>query len=328
MEIIRGIHQIRLPLKNNPLEYINTYLIEGSRGWLLIDTGWNDEDSFEALAENLAEIGLDFGDIEQIITTHIHPDHFGLAGRLKLACGATIAMHEVEKEFIDSATTRFANLMDDMNRWLRLNGVPDEYLPEFQDIPADALNLISPVLPDRGLRDGETISTGRFELQVIWTPGHSPGHICLYEPENRLLFSGDHVLPVTTPNISIHIEEHIDPLDDYLKSLQKISKLDISLGLPAHEGIYTDLSRRIGELLAHHETRKAEILRTITSQPRTAFQISSRITWMEGLINWDEMLPLDRRIAVTEALAHLEALRGESLVRRFEDGALYFYESV
>lgn len=328
MEIIRGIHQIRLPLKDNPLEYINTYLVEGSRGWLLIDTGWNDDDSFEALAEGLAGIGLEFGDIEQIITTHIHPDHFGLAGRLKLTCGATLAMHEVEKEFIDAATTRFAHLMDDMNRWLRCNGVPDEYLPEFQDIPIDVIELVSPVVPDRGLRDGEIINTGLFELHVIWTPGHSPGHVCLYEPENRLLFSGDHVLPVTTPNISIHVEEFFDPLEDYLRSLAKISGLDVSLGLPAHENIYTDLNGRIRELLAHHDTRKTEILGTISSQPRTAFQISSLITWMEGLMTWDEMLPLDRRIAVTEALAHLEALRGHDLVRRFEENALYFYESV
>ncbi len=328
MKIIPGIHQLKLPLKDNPLEYINAYLIQGSEGWVLIDTGWNDEESFEALSTHLKELGLDFPDISLIVPTHIHPDHFGLAGRVKQLSKAELAMSEVEKEFIDSAELWAPSVMQEMNNWLYINGVPEDYLPEFNDISAESLKLVMPCKPDRGLRDGEIISTGIFDLQVICTPGHSPGHICLYEPTHRILFSGDHILPVTTPNISIHMESLGNPLGDFFESLQKIKHLDMAIGLPAHEDIFTDLPKRIEELFTHHEARKSEILQTLASRSKTAYQVSSGITWMEGQVTWEELPPMHQRIAVTESLAHLEVLNGEGKVQKFTEKDIVFYNLI
>ncbi len=326
MEIIPGIHQLKLPLKNNPLEYINTYLVEGTDGWVLIDTGWYDQESFDALAEHLKNIGVGFKEINLIICTHIHPDHFGLAGKLKEVCEAELALGEVEKNFIDSAAIWGSHLFNDMDEWMLINGVPEDHLMAFNQASSDALEMFRPAVPERGLKDHDVISTGLFDLEVIWTPGHSPGHICLYEPNKRILFSGDHILPITTPNISIHIEGHGDPLGDYLASIRKIQNLDMDLGLPAHEDIYTNLPKRLEELLSHHEARKAEILEALDSRPKTAFEISAEITWMEGLLAWDEMLPIDRRIAVTEALAHLESLRREKRVSKYQEVDFYYYQ--
>lgn len=326
MEIIPGIYQLKLPLKDNPLGYVNTYLLKGNEGWTLIDAGWNDEESFEALGSHLAALGLRINDIERILVTHIHPDHFGMAGRIKETSGARLALHEIEKAFVDSRHEWGGeSITDRINAWLRLNGVPEDYLAAFNQASHDTMSHVVAAVPDWGLRHGETISTGIFELEVFWTPGHSPGHVCLYERTHKLLFTGDHVLPITTPNISIHVESNWDPLGDYLKALKEIEGLDVSLNLPAHEDPFEDLEGRIGQLFIHHDQRKREIIGTITSCARTAFDISSRITWMEGQMQWETMLPLDRRIAVTEALAHLEALRAEGRVERFiEEGVAYY----
>jgi len=328
LEIIAGIHQIKLPLKDNPLGYVNTYLLRGTDGWTLIDAGWNDAESFEALNAQLADLGLTIGDISRIIVTHIHPDHFGMAGRIKEISGAELALHEIEKSFIDTSHEWGGSLVEKINQWLRINGVPEDHITRFHDASADAMNHVVAAIPDRGLRHGETVSTGVFDLEVIWTPGHSPGHVCLYERSHRILFTGDHVLPVTTPNISIHVESDWDPLGAYLKALGDIEDLEIRLNLPAHEDIFTDLPSRIRQLLTHHHARKVEIIETITSEARTAFDISSKLTWMEGQLQWETMLPIDKRIAVTEALAHLEALRGERRVEKFVDDNLTYYRAL
>jgi len=329
LEIIPGIHQIKLPLKDNPLGYINTYLIHGSEGWLLLDAGWNDQDSFEALSRRLKEIHIDYEDIDLIIITHMHPDHIGMAGRIQELSGASLAVHEVEKDYLDSKLLWTTDLVyQEINNWLRTNGVPNENLTADMNSSGEMQSLIPEAGFDRGLTDGEIVSTGTFELQVIWTPGHSNGHICLYEPSNKLLFTGDHILPGITPNISIHIQWHEDPLGKYITSLKKLKSLDMALGLPAHEEPFTNLRKRIDELLVHHEGRKAEIMEAIAGKEKTAYQISSEITWMEGTTSWDEMAPLDRRIAVTEALAHLESLKMENKVVRAEREGLGFYKAV
>jgi glyoxylase-like metal-dependent hydrolase (beta-lactamase superfamily II) len=327
LEIVPGIHQIKLPLTDNPLGYINTYLIQGTGGWALLDTGWNDQESFESLSGQLKELQLGFQDISLIIITHMHPDHIGQAGRIQQLSGASLAVHEVEKEYLDSKLLWTDLVYQEISIWLRSNGVPDDALSIEMNSSGGMKSLIPEASPDRALSDGDTVSTGVFDLQVIWTPGHSNGHICLYEPSKKLLFTGDHILPGITPNISIHMQSHEDPLLKYINSLKKMKDLDMALGLPAHEEPFTNLRKRIDELLAHHEQRKLEIIETIVSEEKTAYHISSEITWMEGNMDWDDMEPLDKRIAVTEALAHLESLKAEKRIVRAEKGGLAFYRA-
>jgi len=325
LEIVPGIHQIKLPLKDNPLGYVNTYLIQGTEGWVLLDTGWNDQESFEALSGQLKEIQVGFQDISLIIITHMHPDHIGQADRVQQLSGASLAVHEVEKEYLDSKLLWTTDLVfREINAWLRSNGVPEEQLTAEMNSSGEFKNLIPEASPDRAVSDGDTISTGIFDLQVIWTPGHSNGHICLYEPSKKLLFTGDHILPGITPNISIHMQSHEDPLRKYLKSLKKLQGLDMVLGLPAHEEPFTNLRKRIDELLAHHEERKAEIIEAIGSREKTAYHISSEITWMEGNVRWEDIALFDRRIAVTDqcllrAFGNLDAGSSPLTLRSIHD---------
>ena len=183
------------------------------------------------------------------------------------------------------------------------------------------------VMPDVLLEDNETINTGVFELKVIWTPGHSPGHICLYEPVQKILFAGDHVLPVITPNISLPPNSNSNPLGDFIISLDKIRDLDVKLVLPAHEITFTDLKKRIDEILHHHELRNLEIIETLNGEQKTAYQIAGNITWMPefGGVKLADLPPMDRRMAILETLAHLESMRAKDRVAKATHNETIYY---
>ncbi|MDZ4246524.1 MAG: MBL fold metallo-hydrolase, partial [Dehalococcoidia bacterium] len=180
MEIIPGIHQINIPLPNNALQRINAYLVRGHDGWTLVDCGWNTPEAFEAHKAALDELKIGFRDIRHIIVTHFHPDHFGLVGRLKELCGCTFTMHAIEAGLIESRYINIESLLDDIAIFLMQNGVPREEAEILKNASVPVLGFVTPAFPDTLVHGGETINTGEFNFQVLWTPGHSPGHICLY----------------------------------------------------------------------------------------------------------------------------------------------------
>ena len=327
-EIIPGIHQFKIPIPNNPLGYTNTYLLQGDDGYLLIDTGVNTEEALQAMEKQLTETVIGFKDISRIIVTHAHRDHYGLVNKLRQLSQAKITLHYLEKNLIDAGPLNIDELLRQAEQWFHSNGVPANELPISQTVPMGMRKSASPTLPDITLHGGETISTGVFSLQVLWTPGHSPGHICLYEPAQRILFSGDHVLPVITPNISLQPQADNNPLADFLNSLNIVKHLDVNLVLPAHEHIFTDLATRVEEIIWHHEQRNSEILEALKAKPKTAYQISTKITWMPELggVKLKDLAPGDKRMAVSETLAHLEAMRVNEKVVKFPRDSIIYYQ--
>ncbi|MFC1933653.1 MBL fold metallo-hydrolase [Chloroflexota bacterium] len=327
MEIAKGIYQLKVPIPGNPLGHVNCYLIEGKDGWLMVDTGWYTPDSFSALEAGLKELGLALTDITTMIVTHVHPDHFGLAGKIKHISPKTeLLTHRWESDLIESRYVKFSALRDMISAMLGRHGVPPADLSALDSASMPALQYVTVTFPDHVLYGGEIINTGLYELEIIWTPGHSPGHICLYEPHNQLLFSGDHILPTISPNVSYHVQSGDNPLGDYLYALHKIKNLPVSKVLPAHEHIFTNLRARIEQLVDFHNTRKAEIQQVISREPRNAHDISSQITWNIPL-TWEQLPPLQKRFAVTETIAHLECMRWEGKVRRIVRDGCVFYES-
>lgn len=317
MEVVSGIHQLRVPIPDNPLGHLNCYLIEGKDGWLMVDTGWYTRDAFDSLVEELKSLGLVMADISTMIVTHVHPDHFGLAGRIKHMSPRTeLITHRWESDLIEPRYIKLSELRNKMSKLLSRHGVPPSNLSTLESASMPALQYVTVTLPDRTLYGGEIIETGRFNLEVIWTPGHSPGHICLYEPRNQILFSGDHILPTISPNISYHVQSGDNPLGDFINALQKLMYLSVSRVLPAHEHMFTEFRRRIEEILDHHERRKTEIQEVLSESPSNAYDISSQITWDIPDLAWEQFPPLHQRAAVTETLAHLECLRWEGKVRR------------
>ncbi len=173
--------------------------------------------------------------------------------------------------------------------------------------------------PDVKLEDGEVYAFDRWRLQAVWTPGHTPGHLCMYEPVHRLMFTGDHVLPHISPNVSLHADqEGTSPLSDFRDSLRKVAAFDVDLALPAHEFTIPDLAGRCAVLLHHHDGRLEEVRAAIGDAPATAREISQRVKWNTG--PFDDFNIFMKRSAVGETLSHLRLLQDEERVRRVEDG--------
>ena len=328
-EVIPGIHRLKLPIPNLPIRYVNAYLVQGNNGALLIDTGWNTQEIFESLTKQLAEVGTNFKDITQIVITHIHPDHYGLAGRLKQLSGAKIALHYIEEKLIDLRYIRMNELLHQTGQWLHTNGVPADNLPELQTASVEIAKFVTPATTDVILYGGETISTGRFNFNVLLTPGHSPGHISLYEPSQKILISGDHILPTITPNIGLHPQSSDNPLGSYIDSLNALKHLDVNLVLPGHENPFTTFQARIDELIQHHKQRNSKILQIIKAEQKTAYQITTGITWISDISStgWQNLTPLNKRLALLEIIAHLESMRSDGKVSKFTRDGITYYQS-
>jgi glyoxylase-like metal-dependent hydrolase (beta-lactamase superfamily II) len=328
-EIIPGINQLQIPMgiTDNPTEYTNTYLVQGDGGYLLIDPGMNTEEAFNSLKRGISEIGIGFEDITQILATHVHIDHYGLTGRVKQLSQAKILLHHLERNLIiQSMNITMEERSRQSEQWLRTNGIPSLELSQIQ-MPARGMPRFTPIMPDITLNGGETISTGVFNFQVLWTPGHSPGHICLYEPTQKILFTGDHILPVITPNVSLQSQSDLNPLVDFVNSLNIVKQLDVNLVLPAHEHLFTDLRTRVEEIIERHKQRSSEILKALKAETKTAYQISTEITWMPELggVSFQNLAPLNKRMAISETLAHLEAMRVDGRVDKSSRDSIIYY---
>jgi glyoxylase-like metal-dependent hydrolase (beta-lactamase superfamily II) len=325
-EVIPGIHWIKMPIsfEESTLSHINIYLIEGSKGYLLVDSGWNTDKSFTTLHNYLLKIGANFEEISQIVVTHVHPDHYGMAGRIKKLSGATIAMHHIEKGFIEPRYISMEELLMQTDRLLIASGVPRDDTDKLRDATVGLEQYTVPTLPDITLHEGDTITTGKFTFRVIWTPGHSSGHICLYEPIKKILISGDHILPKITPNISVNPQSIENPLGRYLKSLQEIRKLEVKLTLPGHDRPFTQLVPRIDEIIQHHDRRNEEILETIGQKTKNPYEIAQKISWGDHN-KWGDLPAFHQRMAVFETLAHLEMLAAENRIDKLPRGGIIYY---
>ncbi|MBN1191125.1 MAG: MBL fold metallo-hydrolase [Dehalococcoidales bacterium] len=318
-EIAPGIYQVRIPLSDGhamALESMNSYLIQGTSGWLMIDTGWYQPFAFKALEDALHSLGQELSDIHTIALTHSHPDHYGMAGKIRQhAPKAELICHRWEADLIESRFIKFIEPKEDVAFLLEKHGVPEADIQPMGSASMPVLQLVTITLPDRLLYGGEIISTGIYDLEIIWTPGHSPGHICLYEPKNRLLFCGDNILPTITPNVGYHVLSGDNPLGDYLGSLNKLAHLDIACAHPGHEYSFTDIKGRIAEIIEHHRLRSAEVMELIAGNLSNSYEIAHHLTWSLK-IPFEDFSPLQKRAAVTEAIAHLEYLRWEGRINK------------
>ncbi|MEE8372518.1 MAG: MBL fold metallo-hydrolase [Dehalococcoidia bacterium] len=316
MEVYPGIHHIRLPIPfavsgeiGEIVADSNSYLIRGNDGWLLVDPGWDDPQTLGVLEEGIRQAGASIEDISQIVATHFHPDHYGLAGQVRKISGAKVALHQKESPFIELRHIPSEQRLQGMTDWLLRNGVPENEIP-------DVDFTMKMDVPDVFLSGGEKIGTGQFDFEVMWTPGHSPGHICLYDKEKRLLISGDHIIADITPDISAYPMSGSNPLGDYLNSLRKVDKLDVQLVLPGHGSPFDYFQRRVNEILEHHRDRMKAILGILKDGPMTAYEIASRIQWIpqKGGVAWEALDSLNQRMALMETLAHLGMLQEDEEV--------------
>jgi glyoxylase-like metal-dependent hydrolase (beta-lactamase superfamily II) len=300
-----GVWSIPVPLPNNSLRYVFVYVFETDAGPYCVDAGWNTDDAYAALDAGLAELGCRMRDVQGVLVTHIHPDHYGLAGRIRESSGAWISLHRADAALVHDRYEEPSGLLDRVGTMLRRVGAPLDELRSLQTAAMPVLPLVGAVQPDVILEDGDRPEVPGWDLTSIWTPGHSPGHLCFWEPRHRLMLSGDHVLPRITPNIPFHPQAGDDPLGDYLRSLDKLEPYDAEEVLPAHEHRFVGLQDRLAELRQHHEHRFVEVIASIREGVDTAWGIAARMQWSRP---WNRIEGFMRRAAVAEAMAHMRAL--------------------
>ena len=203
MEVAPGVLRIVLPMPFE-LKHVNVYLLRDGNQFTLVDTGLQTEESRQVLNQKLAALRVRVDRINRILITHIHPDHFGLAGELRERSGAELIIHRLEVALMEPRYARAEDLVQDVARWLAVNGVPEEEAEFLKSASMGARELVSLVEPDTLLEGAERLRLESGQLLAVWTPGHSPGHSCFYWPDRRLLFSGDHLLPKISPNSGLH----------------------------------------------------------------------------------------------------------------------------
>lgn len=304
--IAPGVRLIPLPLPL-ALKVVNTYLVEGERGWTLVDCGLHTEDAERALRAGLAEAGIRLGDVGTTFVTHLHPDHLGMAGTLERS-GARVVMLRPEAERARRMWWGEGELIDQTYAWFERHGMPRESDEGMRAAWLAMGTLVDPVQRLGTVEDGEMLDLGGRLARVVWTPGHTDHHAVLVEEDAELLFAGDHVLPRITSNVGLYSFSRDDPLGDFLASLGRVRELPVRWVLPAHGEPFSDLAGRVDELLAHHAARLEATLEAIGGAERTAYAVC-RILFPVLRSSHEE------RFALAETLAHLRHLeRGGRVV--------------
>jgi glyoxylase-like metal-dependent hydrolase (beta-lactamase superfamily II) len=311
-----GISVVPVPLPNNSLRHVFVYVFEGDDGIYLVDAGWNTEEAWAALTGGLAQLGMGMADVRGVMVTHLHPDHYGLAGRVREASGGWVSLHPADARLLHDRYVEPADLLDRVSGMLRRAGAPTEEIARLTQVAMPVRPFVDAVTPDVLLEDGERPAVPGWDLSAIWTPGHTPGHLCFWEPRHEVLLTGDHVLPRITPNISFHPQAGDDPLGDFLASLDKLEPYEPGEVFPAHEYRWDDLHGRLEELRRHHASRFREVFDALRDGDTTAWAVASRMSWSRP---WDTIDGWMRRAALGEALAHLRALQHRGILEPDDD---------
>lgn len=317
-KLFPGFYRIEIPLPESPLKSLNSYVITGPERNLIIDTGLNRKACETAMNAGLQDIGIDMTNTD-IFITHLHADHFGLV--LKLATkSTTVYFNRPDAELIESFEG-----FDPMIEYAGVNGFPREELRSALEQHPGYKHGTDWMPEMKLLDDQETIRVGDYSFRCIHTPGHTMGHMCLYEPAQEILISGDHILIDITPNIQCWSDDE-DPLKAYLASLEAVRSLNVKRVLPGHRRLFSDHVRRIDELIRHHHNRLDEI-RTILHESggQNAYQVASQMTWDIRCDRWEDFPVAQKWFATGEAISHLRYLEAAGEINRYSSREMTFY---
>ncbi|MGH2871593.1 MAG: MBL fold metallo-hydrolase [Solirubrobacteraceae bacterium] len=269
--VLPGLWRLRLALPWPGVPHCNAWAIAAGDGIVLVDTGLHEPGSLARLELALAQAGLRLEQVRLLACTHAHSDHWGQAAPIVERAGCELWMHPNHADAARAAQDPVAALEHRLEIG-RQSGVPAAALARYAEqasgIPSGVARAIE---PDRPLVDGVTIETDLGTWLAYETPGHSPSHVCLHQPEHRLLISGDHVLG----RISLFFDYGLllDPVGEFLASLDRVDALDARLGLSGHGRPFVDVHGHIEGNRTLVAARLEAVARAVAFAPRTAAEI-------------------------------------------------------
>ena len=337
-EVAPGVLRTELPIELPGLGHVNCYVMEDERGIAVVDPGLPGSAAWAALVDRIGRAGYRVTDVHTVVVTHSHPDHFGGARRLRHETGADIVTHESFRTLFDDAVddsedsadlmlNSFDEQVEAIERYMsrpspwggRRAGPSREFLERLHGDRPDSIELLEPLRPTVPLVEGQTIRLARREWIAMHTPGHTEDHLCLFDPEHGVMFTGDHVLPTITPHIS-GMGPNTDPLALFFDSLTRVAEQSgVSIALPAHGKPFTDLRGRSEHIIEHHSDRLGIIREAAGRVPDGTVNDYMRVLFRER--SWGEM-------AESETYAHLEHLRELGEFTRWTEHGVAHYRPV
>lgn len=316
-DIRPDLYRIEIPLPNTPLKYLNSYFIRGDQRHLIVDTGFDIRECRDAMQAAFKALDID-PDRTDYFITHLHMDHFGLVNRL------TTPSSKVYFNTPDATIMRRFRSWDRIVAFAARHGFPEIDIQGAieRNIRHKLTNRLSDNLVL--LEDGDPLDAGPYHFRCIQTPGHSFGHLCLYDEDQKLFIAGDHLLKDISPSIQSWDDAH-NPLQWYLESLDKVYRLDIDLVLPGHRSLIRDHRARIDQLKTHHHQRCLEIEGILGTAPLSAYEVAARMTWNIRGKSWENYPIAQQWFAMGEAVSHLKYLEEKGRIVRAESNGRSSY---
>lgn len=280
-------------------------------GLTLLDPGPATEEAYEELAAGLRQLGAAPTDVDRILVTHPHMDHFGLARRIAAEAGAEVAAHADIVDRLADPERHFEREAAVFRPFLASMGLPDRLVDTVVGLPEPYMEFQEPVDVDRELEDGDRVDAG-LDLRVVFTPGHAPGSVCFVAEREDTAYTGDHVLADVSPNPLLTVEpdgsgERTRSLPTYLDSLERLRAVDAEVGYGGHGEPIPDLPGRIEEIVDHHHSRKERIAGILEERgPTTAYRVMQEL--------FPDLPATEMFAGMSEVIGHLDLLEDEGRV--------------
>jgi glyoxylase-like metal-dependent hydrolase (beta-lactamase superfamily II) len=306
-KVQRGVYRLRLPLPWPGVPHCNAWAVSAGDGFVLFDTGMHQPGSMADLERALEMCGLRLADTKLVVCTHAHSDHCGQAATIVEQVGCELWMHpshELMTRMVEDPQAVLARRLE----VARQSGVPEEALRRYEAQRGTAEpGIAGPIAPDRDLVSGVSVESDLGEWVVYETPGHSPSHVCLFQPERRLLISGDHLLG----RISLYFEFGYspNPVGEFLSSLDVVERLGARLCLAGHGRTFTDVHAHIAGNRSLVEESLANVLGAAREGEPTAFEVVTRV-------HGDSLSQQNAHWLLSQVLGYLTHLESVGSVRR------------
>lgn len=312
-----AIIQIKVPLPF-PLRWVNSYLIRGSSGYTLIDPGLHTEKARDFWLRTLQEQDIPFQQIEKIVLTHHHPDHYGLAGWFQEQTSAPVYMSEVSYKQAIQLWGNDQSLNQELYELFIQHGMDVETADLMIPHLVSFIPMVSPQPKVEFIKPQETITMGDHDYVMILAEGHAAGQLCFYNTEHEEIFCGDQVIPRISPNVSYLPGLDTNPLHSFLSSLEDLSKYPVKRAYPGHRDPFQTFAERAREIIVHHHDRLRRMV-DLLKTPLTAYELCNSVFGSQLSIH-------QLRFAMAETLAHTKYLLKQGEVTESAKNGVIVYQ--